>query len=130
MHHYEFTMKDQKKLLKPKFRVPIYLCDITVVYVKDMYSVRDKYNLTKDECESYSAFVNGETQSYTLVTMTTRGDILAHELIHVISLLYKDYGIDYDKNNDEPTAYLMSFLFKSVMKRLKQQKRLNKTNHG
>ncbi len=40
-------------------------------------------------------------------------DVLAHELIHVISALLETRGIKFDPDNDEPIAYLMTWLFRA-----------------
>lgn len=39
-------------------------------------------------------------------------DTLAHELIHAISETCKARGIEYDEDNDEHIAFLMSWLFR------------------
>lgn len=41
-------------------------------------------------------------------------DIIVHEAVHVKNKLYMTLGIKNDRNNDEPEAYLMEWIFKKI----------------
>lgn len=41
-------------------------------------------------------------------------DVLAHEIVHIISFLFKAKGIKYDVDNDEFQGYLTGWLFKEL----------------
>lgn len=59
--------------------------------------------------------VFSSTKSKIVIWVNEKGnlDTFAHELVHVISRTFDQRGIQFDTENDEPAAYLMSWLFRS-----------------
>ena len=57
-------------------------------------------------------FLNSDGQPVIWLKEKGMLDFFAHEIVHAISYTYKDKGIKYDIDNDEPQAYLMSWLFR------------------
>lgn len=43
-----------------------------------------------------------------------RLSVLAHEIVHLINIMYREKGIKLDTENDEWQAYLTSWLFKNL----------------
>jgi hypothetical protein len=39
---------------------------------------------------------------------------IAHEIVHLKNYIYQDIGIESDRFNDEPEAYLTGWLFKQI----------------
>lgn len=40
--------------------------------------------------------------------------VIAHEALHVVSFLFLQRGIEYDKINDEPTSYLLQWIVDTI----------------
>lgn len=47
------------------------------------------------------------------------GKTIAHEVVHLVSHIFRDRGITMDPYNDEPQAYLTGFLFQEIEKFLR-----------
>lgn len=41
-------------------------------------------------------------------------DVLAHEIVHIISFTFRERGVKYDVDNDEFQGYLTGWLFKEL----------------
>lgn len=44
--------------------------------------------------------------------------VLAHEIVHIVNLIFRTKGIQLDLNNDEPQAYLTGWLTQELHQRI------------
>jgi len=49
--------------------------------------------------------------------------VVAHECVHVVNRVYIDRGIELDKHNDEPQAYLLSFFVEQIHRHVEKYKK-------
>lgn len=49
-------------------------------------------------------------------------EIVAHEIVHAVNILFDKKGIKHDINNDEPQAYLTGYLTKLIYKAIEEFK--------
>jgi hypothetical protein len=96
-------------------KIPIYQCKLMIIFDKDLSYIEKKYG-TKS-LSDYGAItmrVPDKFSEYIVAFEYTEGTIIAHEVVHLKNLIYQDKGIELDRFNDEPEAYLTGWLFKQI----------------
>lgn len=102
-------------MIKETIDIPIYQCKLTIILDKDLSYVEKKYG-TKSLCD-YGAItmrVPHEFSEYIMAFEYSDGTIIAHEIVHLKNYIYQDKGIELDRFNDEPEAYLTGWLFRQI----------------
>lgn len=101
--------------------IPIYQCKLNIFLDKDLSYIEKKY---KTKCLSdYGAItmrVPNKFSEYVMAFEYSDGTIIAHEIVHLKNYIYQDKGIELDRFNDEPEAYLTGWLFKQIETFLKE----------
>lgn len=107
-------------MTKGKFKIPIY--DFTVeVYVFDhIEEAVDKFPGLVDNEMLGCTIEHVNSPRCRLVIPSNRMSTVVHELEHVKNIVWKYIGYEVKVGNDEPDAYLMSYLFEQVEKILKK----------
>lgn len=106
-------MKIQKKL------IPIYYGYLIIIISEDFKAVAKKFNL-KENVELYGAFawsrINKDDIPEFLVCVPpdVSNHLIAHEVVHIVNAVFLNRGIELDRNNDEPQAYLTGYVFKEI----------------
>ncbi len=109
-----------------KIKVPIYYGWLHIIVTDgDMKHVAEKYEL-KEDVSNYGAFVwsnyvNGVSQYYICLEEGCKGDLLAHEAVHLVNSVFIHIGAKLDPHNDEHQAYLTAWFFKKVRRFLKKK---------
>ena len=98
-----------------KIDIPLYRCHILVLDKKQSKRLGELWGSPDD----YGAMVNNylkESQKIILRVFEYSDANIVHELHHTVDMIM-DY-IDHEKNaeSDEPSAYLMTYLYEEVMK--------------
>jgi hypothetical protein len=97
-------------------KVPIYLSSILVISTLDYKDVNEYYGTNIDE-NLYAAVVfKDKNDKIILAIQKKRLDIIAHEVVHIVNIIFKDCGVKLDLDNDEPQAYLTGYIFKEIIK--------------
>lgn len=100
--------------------IPIYYNELVIIKCEDLNEVAIKYKL--GDVSKFGAFVftannkNGHTQYIVAFDNNADGSLIAHECVHLVNEIYIDRGIQLDRQNDEPQAYLMGWLFEQCEK--------------
>ena len=98
--------------------IDIYCCKLTVIVTQDFKAIAKRYNLAEElDIENFGAFVfkdQTEYRSYVMVLEDGWRANVAHELVHVVNLIYLDCDMQLDRINDEPQAYLTGYLFDKI----------------
>ncbi len=95
--------------------IPIYQCKLTIILDKDLSYMESKYETSS--LSNYGAVtmrVPNKFSEYVMGFEYTDGSIIAHEVTHLKNYIYQDKGIELDRFNDEPEAYLTGWLFKQI----------------
>lgn len=109
-------------MIKETIDIPIYQCKLTIILDKDLSYVVQEYK-TKD-LSDYGAItmrVPDKFSEYIMAFEYSDGNIIAHEIVHLKNYIYQDKGIELDRFNDEPEAYLTGWLFKQIETILNKQ---------
>lgn len=106
--------------MKNKIQLPIYNADIVCFFNEEEYnkycSENNQHETNKVAAGVTCHFFNDEGFLIIVIGIFNNNTaILVHELVHVCSKIFLTHGILYDTENDEPYAYLMGYLFESVM---------------
>lgn len=100
---------------KTTIGIPIYQCKLTIILDKDLSYIEKKYK-TKS-LSDYGAItmrVPNKFNEYIMSFEYSEGTIIAHEIVHLKNYIFQDKGIELDKFNDEPEAYLTGWLYKQI----------------
>lgn len=100
---------------KKKIRIPIFEYDITVL-VFDKWSDLDGYipkELSKDSCRGLTI----EYDWKCIVCITPKHlSTLSHEAFHIVNLIWKSIGYEPQRDNDEVSAYLLTYVVEQLTK--------------
>jgi hypothetical protein len=103
--------------------IPIYNSNLTIIVAEDISVVAKKYKLSVD-VKNFGAFTFKDETKYRHYVMVLEDDWrsnVVHELVHVVNHIYTDCAMTLDRQNDEPQAYLMGWLFDEIDEFLKQK---------
>lgn len=95
-------------------RVIVWVTDDFAPILKDN-GIRDYY--ADREGLSFTVEVN-ETEHHILLRLNSDSSILIHELVHTTNNILQQCNIKADYDNDETQAYLMSWLYKTIVEKI------------
>lgn len=109
------------KMKKKTVKIPLYGGGITMYQVKELNDVRKMHpRLPEDLSDSDAiAFQESNNDYYMAFESEITASTIAHEALHITNYIYKDVGIIYDPNNNEPYCYMLGFIVKQCHKFLK-----------
>lgn len=117
-----------------EFKVPLYFGTIQVIKTDDLTKLNPEFDLKIDKGLEALVFRHVQDNGYIIYVVAfekgTKDRTIAHEIVHLVNHIFIDRGIDLDRYNDEPQAYLTGFLFSKIKKTLKSKgkwKRYSKT---
>lgn len=93
--------------------IPLYRHKIKVVVADDIIEAKQKY--TEIPENSAACALNYGSTSAVVVTPNNLSEIV-HEVVHVKNYIWSTIGYSPIADNDEPDAYLVSYIFEKVMK--------------
>lgn len=102
--------------MKPlTFTMPLFPARIRVFFTLAEYLARypdeQRHNFT-----DFKAFVQGQADGICMVFVHFSLPILAHESVHAAGAVLLRAGVQGDYHNDEPLAYSVEHIFKTVQK--------------
>jgi hypothetical protein len=102
-------------------KIPIYFGNLTVITTDDFEKVNAFYN-TKIEDKLYDAvvFEIKDKDEYIVAIKKIEWSIIAHEVVHIVNAIFLKCGIELDRHNDEPQAYLTGWIVNEINEFLKQ----------
>jgi hypothetical protein len=122
--------KHTNKVYMTKFKVPIFEFFVRVHYSKTLTAFEGFYDITSENSKDYAGFAwrlhNG---SYDLVVTKKANSLHVHEIVHVVNMFFKDYGIKPDLQNDELQAYMTEWLYKKITKAISKMTGDNKKRY-
>jgi len=109
-----------------KIEIPLYFGNLVMIECEDLQEVARKYGI-KEDMSGYQAitFQNINSSLFECVmaySMGCENKTIAHECVHFISNLFICRGVKLDAFNDEPTAYLMGWVFEQNEKFINNKK--------
>lgn len=101
-----------------EIKIPIYgglliviLCDDWAVLQEKFPALLNQYEM-EDQHDGY-VFSNSN-QYFVAFKGIPSGSVIAHEIVHLVNLVYIDRSIPLDILNDEHQAYLTEWFFKQI----------------
>lgn len=107
-----------------KITLPIYFGKLVIIQTNKFQKVNSKYNInfSKKDNKLYDAVVFQDKSNYIVVFHNKFSySVVAHEVVHLVNLIFKDHNITLDLDNDEPQAYLTGYIFKQCEKFLNKK---------
>lgn len=103
------------------FKIPIYFDYLCVIHTQELGTIAKKHGLNMEHLLSAFTFkVDTEKRTtYYVVFKEAHLDIICHEAVHVVNMIFKDRGIYLDASNDEPQAYFTGWIVKKICMALK-----------
>jgi hypothetical protein len=105
------------------YKIPIYFGQLRVIIAEDFKEADKKYKLgieSKLLTGGYESIVGKlDTELHKLFVLIhpdTTYKIVAHECVHLVNYKFLHLGIELDRINDEPQAYLTGWFFETICK--------------
>ena len=109
-----------------KIKIPIYYGTLTIIQVDNLKKIEKKYNTISlygmDGCVFRNHKKNGSSRYVMVFEGKTTAEIVAHEALHLVALIYEDRNIILEIENDEPQCYLLGWIVGKCHKHLKLKK--------
>lgn len=99
-----------------KITIPIYEVPVKIVIFDKEKEVRDKYPEFFSEGTKACTVENFETGDLILILPSYRMSDIAHEGLHLMNCIYRQKGIQPQRDNDEHEAYLIGYIFMRIEK--------------
>jgi hypothetical protein len=107
-----------------RVKIPIYPGYLYVCYTDSILShgrsIGVEYSLDIDDCLAVASkrMINGALHHTILMkhTQFENYGTIAHEALHVVNHIFKDVGIVANQDEDEHTAYLLSWIVEQIQK--------------
>jgi len=97
--------------------IPIYFGTLQIVITDDIREAESKLRLEEIESPiSFCSYVisntkpNGISRYTILIKPDASINIIVHESLHIVNMIFSERGIKHDTINDEPSAYLLGWV--------------------
>ena len=100
-------------------KIPIYFDNLSIVFTDDFKKV-DKLFKTKIGNSKYDGVCFDKKDEYVIALKKIEWSIIAHEVVHIVNSIYLKCGIQLDRVNDEPQAYLTGWIINEIDKFVKE----------
>ena len=119
--------------LKKKISSQIYPVDYCFIYSDETLTIKENYNLSDEIVEGINqchAIITGIDKSFKRETVIIffnkkkelKHGYISHECFHAANYTMQFIGWEFDPENDEPIAYLLTWLVDECYKFLNSQK--------
>ena len=103
-------------------KIPIYGGELKILILSDFKAIAKKHNLILEGGEDAFVFISAKGE----IVMCLQKDyinpgLVAHEAVHVASIVFRSRSIDFDPFNDEPIAYFIGWVVDEVYKKLDKE---------
>ena len=108
-------------MIKKRVSIPIYFGDLVIIYDENGWENTNKlYSRNLDNKTEAVVFNNvkksGFIEYVVVFTKLPQSRTIAHECVHLVNFLYIDRGVELDRYNDEPQAYLIGWFYEEIEK--------------
>jgi hypothetical protein len=102
--------------------IPLYFGKLILIKTDDFKKVNKVYK-TKAKNKLYDAvvFETIKRKHHVVAIKVVDWSIIAHETVHLVNDIFLKCGIQLDRVNDEPQAYLTGWIVSEIDKFLKEQ---------
>ena len=116
-------------MVRKKIEIPIYYGDLIIIQAKNWKEVNKKYGTKANKEFDAITFKNEKKSGYTEYVVAfinkPKGEVIAHEVTHLVNHIFIDRLMQLDAYNDEPQAYLTGFIFAQIEKFFNKIKKQN-----
>lgn len=103
-------------ILKQKtVTIPIYFGKIRLFIVEEMDDLSPVFKCDMSGCHSGVSFKDDKSGNYVIAFQQKISlDLIVHEIIHLVNLVFIDRGVKLDLHNDEPQTYFAGWVAEQV----------------
>lgn len=105
-------------MIKKKIKIPLYYHNLTIIQTNNFKKIEKKYGLG-DTYDYEGVVFDIGSDIFIVLRKDTTPSIIAHEVVHIVNLIFSAVGIQLDRVNDENQAYLTGWLVKKIHKTVK-----------
>ncbi len=105
-------------MINKKISIPLYFHKLRIIQSDDFEEVHKRYGL-RGEIDYAGVTIDGGHEIIVAFNNEVTASIIAHEALHVCSIVFKNIRCDYDRDNDEPIAYLLGWVVEQIHKIIK-----------
>lgn len=108
-----------------KFKIPLYFGWLQIAVTEDFKDAEKRLGLNCEvSVDLYDAYsVRSDTAYVIVIKPNMKPSIIAHEALHIVNMLFQDRGIKLCTDNDEPSAYMLSWVVEKVYSALEKTSR-------
>lgn len=101
---------------KQTIEIPIYYGKLTIILDKDLSYIEEKFKTIPLDGFGAVTLKHEKKYRHYIVAFTDKNHLsnIAHEIVHLKNHIFLDCGMQLDRHNDEPEAYLTGWLFDSI----------------
>lgn len=101
--------------------IPIYFGKLTMIIVSDWMELDMIHKIKVDE-NLYDAvvFEIKNNDEYLIAIKKVEWSIIAHEVVHLVNAIFLKCGVELDRHNDEPQAYLTGWIINEIDKHIRE----------
>jgi hypothetical protein len=106
--------------------IPIYFGKLTIIIVSDWIELDMIHKIKVDE-NLYDAvvFEIKDNDEYLVAIKKVEWSIIAHEVVHLVNAIFLKCGVELDRHNDEPQAYLTGWIINEIDKHIKENQQFD-----
>jgi hypothetical protein len=101
-------------MVKTTKDIPIYFGKLTVVLVDDWKELGALYGIDVDPNLYDAVMFQQIDDEYIVAIKKISWSVIAHEIVHIVNAIFISCGVQLDRHNDEPQAYLTGWVANEI----------------
>jgi hypothetical protein len=105
-------------MINKRINIPLYFHKLRIIQTDDFEEVHKHYRL-KGEIDYSGVTIDAGYEIVVAFKNDVTPSLIAHEALHVCSIIFKNIKCNFDEDNDEPIAYLLGWIVEQIHKLIK-----------
>jgi len=102
-------------MINKRIKIPLYFHNLRIIQTDNFEEVHKHYGL-RGEIDYAGITIDAGNEIVVAFNNEVTASLIAHEALHVCSIVFKNIRCDYDRDNDEPIAYLLGWIVEQIHK--------------
>lgn len=101
-----------------KYNIPIYFGKLNIVFSKDFKKTNEdlKLNCTNFDFKAICIYDHSGLDYYILFDKKPSHEVIAHEALHIVNMIFNHRGVKINTSNDEAQAYFLGWVVDRIYK--------------
>lgn len=102
-------------MINKRIKIPLYFQKLRIIQTDNFEEVHKNYRL--DGNIDYAGItIDAGYEIVVVFNKEVTPSLVAHEALHVCSIVFKNIRCEYERDNDEPIAYLLGWVVEQIHK--------------